>query len=234
MGAFGALTDGASGVTSKAIESASQKAQGAANLNFDTFIKLLTTQLQNQDPLKPMDGTAFTEQIATFSALEQQIATNSNLEKLVASDTFGAQTLAVSYIGKEALVPGAKTSLSNGKLDFTYSLDKRALSNEIKIVDSKGSIVKTIDGDLSKGSYEITWDGKSDTGEQLDDGEYTIFIEAAGADGNAIQADIFSFSEIYAVEAEGENINLITKDGTNVDFKSVRQVRANQSTAKAI
>jgi flagellar basal-body rod modification protein FlgD len=206
-------------------KSASAAASSAANLNFDTFIKLLTTQLQHQDPLNPMDGTAFTEQIATFSALEQQIATNSHLEKLVQADSFGAQSLAVSYIGKEALVPGSQTQLENGEMPFTYTMDKRAVYSEIKIVDSFGSIVKTLEGELTEGTHEVVWDGTNEDGDPLADGTYTIFIEAAGADGNIVPVEIFSFAKIYAMEAEGENINLVTEDGKTVNFNSVLQVR---------
>lgn len=214
-----------SDVTGAVAQSASGAASSAANLNFDTFIKLLTTQLQNQDPLDPMDGTAFTEQIATFSSLEQQIATNSHLEKLVGQDAFGAQSLAVSYIGKEALVPGSQSQLTDGEMDFTYTMEKRSIFSEIKIVDSSGSIVKTLEGELDSGTHQVTWDGKNEDGEQLEDGKYTVFIEAAGADGNIVPVEIFSFAKIYAMESEGENINLVTDDGRSVNFNSVLQVR---------
>ena len=214
-----------SGLTNTANNAASSKASGAAKVNFDTFIKLLTTQLQNQDPLSPMDGTAFTEQIATFSALEQQIATNTHLEKLVQADSFGAQSLAVSYIGKEALIPNAQPKLAGGEMDFSYSMEKRSILNEIKIVDSSGSVVKTLNGELGVGTYRVNWDGKNEAGEDLPDGTYTVFIEAAGADGNIVKADIFSFAKIYAMETEGDDIKLLTDDGKPVNFNSVLQVR---------
>jgi flagellar basal-body rod modification protein FlgD len=211
--------------TTVAPQTESEKASAAADLNFDTFLKLLTTQLQNQDPLDPMDSAEFTSQIAEFSAIEQQVQTNAHLEKLVESDTFGAQSLAVSYIGKEALVPGDRSTLTNGEMNFSYNMDQRALVSEIKIVDSSGTIVKSLEGSLDEGSHEVVWDGKNEAGEQLDDGTYTIFIEAAGADGNAVIAEIFSFSRIAAMEADGEDISLITDDGRNVNFNSVLQVR---------
>lgn len=208
-----------------AAQSASQKASSAANLNFDTFIKLLTTQLQHQDPLNPMDGTQFTEQIATFSALEQQIATNSHLEKLVESDSFGAQALAVSYIGKEALVPSDSAELTNGEMNFSYTMEKRALASELRIVDNTGTTVKILDGELTQGTHQVTWDGLDEAGQPSPDGTYRIFIESAGADGNVVPVEIFSFAKIQAMETEGESINLITENGKTVNFNSVLQVR---------
>ncbi|HZZ11369.1 MAG TPA: flagellar hook capping FlgD N-terminal domain-containing protein, partial [Paraburkholderia sp.] len=67
--------------------------------NFDTFLTLLTTQLQNQDPLSPMDSTQFTQQLVAFSGVEQQINTNNNLQSLIALNQSQQAASAVSYIG---------------------------------------------------------------------------------------------------------------------------------------
>src|ERR1700686_3335504 len=68
--------------------------------NFDTFLKLLTTQLQNQDPLSPMDSNQFTQELVQFSQVEQQINTNTSLASLIALTKTQSSANAVSYLGK--------------------------------------------------------------------------------------------------------------------------------------
>src|ERR1700734_3492026 len=68
--------------------------------NFDTFLQLLTTQLQNQDPLDPMDSNQFTQQLVEFSQVEQQINTNTNLQTLITQGTTNASAITTSYLGK--------------------------------------------------------------------------------------------------------------------------------------
>ena len=79
--------------------------------NFDTFLTLLTTQLQNQDPLSPMDSNQFTQQLVQFSQVEQQINSNKNLESLISLTKNQTSVDAVSYLGKTlTLTDGAGNS----------------------------------------------------------------------------------------------------------------------------
>ena len=95
--------------TSGQTKSAAEEADALANVNFDMFLNLMVTQLQNQDPLNPADGTQFTEQLATFSQLEQQVASNQHLEKLANAQSLTSQSLAVNMIGKEVMAFSAVT-----------------------------------------------------------------------------------------------------------------------------
>ncbi len=81
----------------------SQAAQQLAG-NFDTFLKLLTTQLQNQDPMSPMDSNEFTQQLVAFSSVEQQINTNDNLQSLIALSLSQQASAAVNYIGHSVVM----------------------------------------------------------------------------------------------------------------------------------
>src|SRR5579884_3869002 len=82
--------------------------------NFDTFLQLLTTQLQNQDPLSPMDSTQFTQQLVEFSQVEQQINTNNNLQNLIGLTEANAGSTAVSYLGKDVTITNGNGALING------------------------------------------------------------------------------------------------------------------------
>ena len=202
-------------------------AANEATMNFDMFLKMLTTQLANQDPLNPMDGTAFTEQIATFSSLEQQIAGNESLEKLVANQDFGAQTLAVSYIGKEALAPGDKMTVpAEGKgAEFAYSLNAGGQTSAIEIVNEAGDTVAVMEGPAFAGLNQIVWDGKDVGGEQVPPGQYKAIVKAIDVDGEEMEAKMYSYGHVKAVDVVGDDLTLVLSDGREEDFNSVLSVK---------
>ena len=94
--------------------------------NYDTFIVLLTAQLQNQDPLAPMDSTQFTQQLVQFSQVEQQIRTNEQLEGLVGQYQAASAGAALSYLGKDAIIEANETYLANGTANWAYNLPANA------------------------------------------------------------------------------------------------------------
>ncbi|MFZ2620245.1 MAG: flagellar hook capping FlgD N-terminal domain-containing protein [Alphaproteobacteria bacterium] len=211
----------------------SAKAKEAADLNFNTFLKLLTTQLQNQDPLKPMEGTDFTAQLAQFSQLEQQIKSNGNLEALVQARDYNAQTLAVSYIGKEVLAPVGsefapmKGALAEGgDMDFGYKLNDAVYQAKVEIRTTDGALVRTLQGGTTKGLNTLTWDGKNDDGKAVDAGNYNVQVSAIKADGTKVAHTLYNYAEVEAVAADGSDVTLNLVNGKKVSFDDVRQVRA--------
>lgn len=212
------------GVSNNPLAAGSSSSAELASINFDTFIKLLATQLQNQDPLNPMDGTAFTEQIATFASLEQQIATNSHLEGLLQQQSYGAQTLAVSYIGKEVLIPSTDAVMVNGQMEFSYKLDKPATVTEITIVDSTGTTVASFEGERTAGVHDNIWDGRDASGKQLPDGIYNIFVSAVNEDGT-ILTQTYAYAGVNGVEGNAQNVVLRMDNGNESQFDDVLRVR---------
>src|ERR1700674_4361525 len=105
-----------------AAATASTQAHQTLSSNYDTFLKLLTAQLKNQDPLSPMDSNQFTQQLVMYSQVEQQISTNDNLSSLIALTKSAAGSNAVSYLGRTALTQGGDTSLSDGSADWRYTM----------------------------------------------------------------------------------------------------------------
>lgn len=203
-----------------------EKAQDEASLNFDTFLKLLTVQLQHQDPLNPMDGTAFTEQIATFSGLEQQINTNTHLEKLTQQQDFSEQTLAISYIGKDALVPG-DTTATDGASDIllNYTLSTPAASTSIEVLNEDGQVVRNLEGTNLRGRNEVIWDSMDNEGNPVEAGFYKLKISSLESDGDPINARTYTYGNIRAVEGQGNNLNMITADGREVGFDEILMVK---------
>lgn len=184
--------------------SGSASARQSADANFDTFLKLLAAQLQNQDPLDPLDGTQFTEQIASFSALEQQIATNDHLEQLLKNQDYSQQSLAVGFIGKEVLASGNVATLANGSMEITYAIPEDAVSTVIEIYDGDGVKVKTIDGEVNAGQYALLWDGTDDNGDPVADGNYKLKISSFDTEGVSVNPQTFVYKKVIGVRSDGE------------------------------
>ena len=157
--------------------------------NFDTFLNLLTTQLQNQDPTSPMETEAFTNQIVQFSALEQQIAQSDKLEELLAAERTSQAAAAVGYLGKTIETKLSATQLSAGNAPISYGLPAGVDEVTVTVFDSDGSVVATLDGTTDEGLNEITWDGKNGQGIDNPDGIYTLLAVAKDADGNPLPAN---------------------------------------------
>ena len=163
-------------------DSAAQKLSG----NFQTFLKLLTTQLQNQDPTAPMDTNQFTQQLVQYSQVEQQIDTNSNLKALLAQGAAQNASYATSYLGKNVTVSGGKGALTDGAADWVFNLSAKAASTLLTITDANGRIVYNAQGGTAQGDNSFHWNGKDLSGNQLPDGAYTLNVAASDAGGNAI------------------------------------------------
>lgn len=182
-------------------KSKSEKASAALAQNFDDFLKLLTTQLQNQDPTNPMDTNNFTQQIASLSTVEQQIQTNKNLENMISLYNSSQVSSVVGYIGKRIEADGNKSVLEGGIAIFNYDLPEAADKVKISISNAAGGVVYTGDADKKAGRNEVYWDGtNSFTGAQLQDGTYTFTIEALNASGEALEAVTYTTGRVTAVD----------------------------------
>jgi len=153
---------------------------------FDTFLTLLTTQLQHQDPLNPMDTNEFTSQLVEFTGVEQAIKTNQRLDELIALQTDMQLNDAVGYMGKQVGADGIILMLQDGESTITYDLGANASKVNILIIDEEGNTVRTLEGDTEVGHHEITWDGLDDDGEPLDDGLYGFLVTAIDADDKPV------------------------------------------------
>jgi len=175
------MVDAVSVGTTGSAYSGVSSAAASAGADKDTFLKLLTAQLANQDPLNPMENTEFVAQLAQFSALEQAIETNTRLAMLSVQETGIANTAVASLVGREVTVKGSSVTLPGQGLSapISYSLEGDAATVEISIRDESGSVVRVIQaGEQYAGSQQVVWDGKDDDGNPLPKGDYTVTVEA--------------------------------------------------------
>ncbi len=172
--------------------SASDNAAAQLSGNFDTFLTLLTTQLQNQDPTNPMDSNQFTQELVQFSGVEQQINTNSNLQTLISLQQSNAGTAATGYLGKTITVTNGQAALQGGEADWSYALGSAAVANTLTVTNSAGQVVYSGAGATAEGQHDFSWNGQTTSGQQLPDGTYTLTVNATDSTGTAVTDAIAS------------------------------------------
>jgi flagellar basal-body rod modification protein FlgD len=192
-------------------------ANGVLNFtqNFNTFLTLLTTQLQNQDPLNPMDSSQFTNQLVEFSQVEQQIKTNSQLSTMItnqtASETISAQTM----VGDTIQYNGSQAALENSNATWSYDLPSNAQSVTLNVLDSSGNIVYSTSGQTTAGTYPFSWNGQTSSGKQESNGGiYTLQVSAKDANGNPLTATTTAVGTITGVNVQN---NVATFDVAGVE-----------------
>ncbi len=156
--------------------------------NFDDFMLLLTTQLQNQDPTEPLDTNQFTQQLATLSSVEQAVATNKNLETLISMTQNQQVNNAVGFIGKAVETDGAEAFLDGGKAKLAYDVPAGAAKVTLAVFDQAGKAVYTTDAPKTAGRQVFNWDGtNSFTGQKMADGLYAFGVVARDAKNSEIE-----------------------------------------------
>jgi len=187
--------------TSASGASASSAASDALLGNYDLFLSILTTQVQNQDPLNPMDSSEYTSQLVQYSTVEQSIQTNKYLEQLVASMAANQASNYVNYLGSTVTAAGGTTMLEDGNANWSYTLQEDA-SGTVTIKNSSGGTVYSGEVSLSKGKGTYSWDGVGSSGTSPD-GAYTISFDLKNSAGNSILAKTEVTGTVDEVDLSG-------------------------------
>ena len=211
-----------SSLTNDTTQTSTASAQLASN--FDNFLKLLTTQLSNQDPLSPLDATQFTTQLAQFSMVEQQINTNNKLGTLIGAQGVNQGATSVSFLGKMVEAQGNTSELKNGSAEWNYILQSDSAGTQIQILNSDNQVVRTIPGEQASGLHNLVWDGKDNSGNQLADGAYKIQVTAVDSSGDPVGASTSAISQVTGVSFENGEVMLHTLVG-NVALGNIISVR---------
>lgn len=193
---------GVSNSTGTSGNSTTQKsALGDLSDNYETFLTLLTSQLQNQDPLQPTDTAEFTKQLVQYSQVEQSIKTNQKLDDVISAINNGQPNQALGYIGKTVEIQSNGIALQDGKAHLTVSTDKPAADAVFEITDAKtGKVVRSMALSKFAGTQDVNWDGLDDSGNQLPDGTYKGVAKITGSDGKEVSAQVMSFGRVTGVD----------------------------------
>ncbi|MFD1333742.1 flagellar hook assembly protein FlgD [Methylopila musalis] len=198
--------------------------------NFDTFLTLLTTQLQNQNPLDPLDTNQFTQQLVQFASVEQQLKTNDTLTALLSAAQSSGADAAISLVGKEVTASGDTSTLDSGKATWSLNAPKDGVTATVEIRNASGTLVATRQATLSYGDQDFVWDGKTTSGAQASDGLYSITVTAKDAAGTAVSVS----SEVTGV-VDGVDLSsgtaALTIGGLTVPMSAVKAVRAASSAS---
>ncbi|KAF0219414.1 MAG: flagellar basal-body rod modification protein [Geobacteraceae bacterium] len=217
------ITDVTSTTDSSSGAAAMKKATG---MNKDDFLKLFVTQLQNQDPLNPQDGTQFLGQLAQLTQVEQAYNTNSNLQNMISAQNNASTLSAVSFIGKEVTATGSQVVLTaGGQPALNFRLTDAAQQITVDIKDASGKTVRTLTrGSTAAGDSSITWDGKDGNNQSLPAGAYSFSVTGKNSAGDGIQATSLVQGKVDGLKLDGST-PVLTINGLDVPLTSVLSVK---------
>jgi flagellar basal-body rod modification protein FlgD len=208
-------------MTIESINSSNESLQTlqADTLGKDDFLKMLVAQLQNQDPLNPLDGADFTAQLAQFSSLEQLSNMNTQLEVLNLYQASLNNAQSVNLIGKEVTARGDGIKVEGESADLAYNLSEDASNVTIKIYDKDANLVDTIElGSQQEGENSVAWDC-SDVAQ----GDYTFEISAIDANGDEIPVYTIITGQVTGVTFK-DGSPYLSVNGQDIPFGNIISV----------
>jgi flagellar basal-body rod modification protein FlgD len=195
-------------------------------LGKDEFLKLLTVQLQQQDPTQPMDNTAFVAQLAQFSSLEQMNNVSDTLTKMLTAQGTALQTSALDMVGKTAVFTTDQVTIEQGKTaSITANLSSAAANVTVTIQDSDGATVRTLNpGAMTSGLNHITWDGLDSSGDAVASGSYTVQVSATDLSGKSVSLTQCGSARITGVTYDSTGTPLFTAGGNSLKLSDISEV----------
>lgn len=202
------------------------KPVGKKELDQYDFMNLLITQLQYQDPMKPMDTYEMASQLAQFSNMQSTLEMAGNMEKLLEYQTSQNNLQLLTLLDSQVEVVGNTLGLSEGVPGGgEYILGENAETCVVEIYDAGGHLVQMVDaGALSSGTYPLDWDGKDARGETVDDGAYTYWVKAYNALGQQLDVDYRVSGKVTGITFDNGTAQLKLDNYVGADVGSVVSV----------
>jgi flagellar basal-body rod modification protein FlgD len=212
--------------------SAAGASQAKLEEDLNRFLNLLVTQLQNQDPLEPLDSNEFTSQLVEFANVEQQISQNAHLEKMLNLQESSQAADMVSYLGTTVEVEGRSFNLTDSEATFTYTMPANAASGSITITNSSGLTVYTADADTTSGTHTFDWNGLDKSGNPLPDGQYNVLVTALDARRELLSVDHTVFGQVTGASAQDGQLSLFMGD-IEIPFETILSVQQTEQEQAA-
>jgi flagellar basal-body rod modification protein FlgD len=202
--------------------------KGEISKDYDMFLRLMTAQLKNQDPLQPLDGTQFVAQLAQFSGVEQQIKTNERLDTLLGALTRSAAEVSLGFLGRTVETASGKVALEAGKpASFAFEVEKPAAKAVAVVTDAAGVEVRKFDVDASTlGRREAIWDGADVAGNPASPGTYTIRVQIYDDAGKKVISELPVLARAKVVEARigADSSTLVLSTGVEAALAELRAI----------
>ena len=196
--------------------------------DYDMFLRLMTAQLKNQDPLQPLDGTEFVAQLAQFSGVEQQIKTNERLDALLGALTRSAAEVSLGFLGRTVETASSAVELEAGApAPFAFEVALPAKKAVAVVTNADGVEVRKFDVDASRpGRTEALWDGLDIIGNPASPGVYTIRIQIYDEAGKKLVEELPTLTRATVVEARigADSSTLALSNGAVATLSDLRVI----------
>lgn len=195
--------------------------------DYTSFLKLLTAQIQHQDPLQPIDSTAFVSQLAQLTQVEQTVQSNTNLEQINSQLAAAAAMSDIQLIGHDVLLATDRVELEDGAAKFEYQVDDDAGLVKAVIKAEDGTVVRELTGlaGLASEVHKVTWDGLDKNGMPVPDAVFTVEIEAETTEGISVSASVYATATVEELSFEAGRPMLILSNGTTTYSGQIVSVR---------
>ena len=189
-----------------------------AAADYETFLHLLTAQLQNQDPLAPMDAAQFVSQLAQFSQVEQAVQSNETLAEVLTELRATSERIDLTFLGRTVEAASDRFRLpASGPATLDYEVEGDAAGVVATITDASGTIVRQIPGETAAGRRTLTWDGIGANGDRLPEGSYGITIAARNEAGDSLSAATFIQATVDQIRQAGGDTVFVLDTGAEIE-----------------
>ncbi len=213
---------GASSGTAGAAAASGSDPLGSLDSNFSSFLQMLMTQLQNQDPTSPMDTNQFTTELVQFSSVEQQINTNNSLTQLIQLTQGGEVVQSTGMLGHTISAQSNQLALQNGSAAVQFSLPAPARVGVV-VSDTSGNQLYATTLNGAAGANTWKWNGQNGAGATLPDGAYTVVLTQENADGSTATIPFTISGTATGVVSQGQSVEL-ELGSLPVSFSDIRSV----------
>ncbi|HWF62700.1 MAG TPA: flagellar hook capping FlgD N-terminal domain-containing protein [Nitrospira sp.] len=194
-------------------------------LGDNDFLNLLVTQLQNQDPLKPVDNQDFIAQLAQFSQLQQSAQQVTLLQQLISGQNASQAYSLIPLIGHQVNVAGSSIQLNSGGATLGYSLAANAAAVSVTITDAKNQAVRVLNlGAQGSGGQQVQWNGLDQNGNQVPAGTYQYAVSAVDNNGNKVAATTNSIVTVSGVVPNSGQTPTILAGGQVIDPSTITDI----------
>lgn len=198
---------------------------GSGSDSEQRFLKLLVTQLNNQDPLNPLDNAQLTSQLAQMSTVSGIEKLNSAFQSLLAQSGSSQVLQSASLIGRTVLVPGNELALQSGvEVPFAVDVTGAAETVKVTITNAAGEVVRNLDlGALQPGVKTLSWNGAADNGAPVAAGMYTVNVGALGGN-SAVAANALTYAKVSSVAQQANGVVLDLGAGRKASLSDVKLI----------
>lgn len=205
------------------IKSVAATDQQKNDKNYDTFLKMMTTQIKNQDPLNPMSADQLAVQLATFSGVEQQTKTNDLLAQLLGQSALTGMGQMVGWVGKEARI--AAPAYFNGSTPVTLSPNPAQAATKVVLVVTDQGGAEVSRTELPLGTNEYAWQGRDAQGNVLPKGVYTLNLESWQGDKVLDTSQIEHYAKISEIRSTSDGVSALLPGGVEALVAEITAIR---------